>query len=241
MKFSSLTRIYTKAKLLTQEILSLNDDEHLHYIKNVLRLNTGSKIRLFNEIDGEYEAIITSFSKHDVVFKIEKLLRKPLITTPITLGLCIIKSDRMLDAIDMAAQVGVSKITPIISDYSQKNFNMDKAERRMVQAIQQSERLTPVVIAPPTPLSSFIENSNYIVFANESEDTKNSLLSLSLSSMQGIVSLLVGPEGGFSATEKEMLSSSKNTMSFSLGNEVLRTETATVAGLAQLKLLLTRV
>lgn len=240
MKISRLHRIYSNIKLIENYSLNLAED-HSHYLKTVLRLKIGDHFRIFNGIDGEFIAQITDITKNNLHVELTNILRKTIIEPELTLGISIIKSDRMLDAIDMAVQLGVTKIIPLITERSQfRNVNNQKLMKCIIESTEQSERLTPPILMPLTSLSLFLDQNldNSIIYANENEDENNTLLKIMPISYSNI-SVIVGPEGGFSPNELKMLSLRANSLSISLGANVLRTETAVATCLAQIKLFIT--
>ncbi|OZG32002.1 MULTISPECIES: 16S rRNA (uracil(1498)-N(3))-methyltransferase [Rickettsieae] len=237
MKISRLHRIYSNIKLIENYSLNLAED-HSHYLKTVLRLKIGDHFRIFNGIDGEFIAQITDITKNNLHVELTNILRKTIIEPELTLGISIIKSDRMLDAIDMAVQLGVTKIIPLITERSQfRNVNNQKLMKCIIESTEQSERLIPPILMPLTSLSLFLDQNlnNSIIYANENEDENNTLLKIMPTSYSNI-SVIVGPEGGFSPNELKILSLRPNSLSISLGVNVLRTETAVAACLAQIKL-----
>ncbi|MDN3030902.1 MAG: 16S rRNA (uracil(1498)-N(3))-methyltransferase [Candidatus Tisiphia sp.] len=237
MKISRLHRIYSNIKLIENYSLNLAED-HSHYLKTVLRLKIGDHFRIFNGIDGEFIAQITDITKNNLHVELTNILRKTIIEPELTLGISIIKSDRMLDAIDMAVQLGVTKIIPLITERSQfRNVNNQKLMKCIIESTEQSERLIPPILMPLTSLSLFLDQNlnNSIIYANENEDENNTLLKIMPTSYSNI-SVIVGPEGGFSPNELKILSLRPNSLSISLGANVLRTETAVAACLAQIKL-----
>ncbi|WP_410521486.1 RsmE family RNA methyltransferase [Candidatus Tisiphia endosymbiont of Metellina segmentata] len=148
----------------------------------------------------------------------------------------------MLDAIDMAVQLGVTKIIPLIAERSQfRTVNTQRLMKCIIESTEQSERLIPCILMPVVSLSLFLEQTldNSIIYANENEDENNTLLKIMpiySSDISANLSVVVGPEGGFSQNELQMLSLRPNTLSISLGSNILRTETAVATCLAQIKL-----
>ncbi len=237
MKISNLHRRYANVKLIEASSLDISEDYH-HYLKNVLRLKIGDHFRIFNGTDGEFIAQITSIGKHNLSVSLVSILRKPILEANITLAISIIKNDKMLDALNMAVQLGVTKIIPLIAERSQyRNINEQKLLKSIIESTEQSERLTPPILAPLTLLATFLEDNidNMILYANEHEDENNTLSTIL--PLDHIITVIVGPEGGFSPSELKMLSAKSNTRSISLGKNVLRTETAVAACLAQINLL----
>ncbi|WP_341751061.1 16S rRNA (uracil(1498)-N(3))-methyltransferase [Candidatus Tisiphia endosymbiont of Sialis lutaria] len=239
MKTSCLHRIYTNIKLIENCSLNLTED-HSHYLKTVLRLKIGEHFRIFNGIDGEFIAQITDITKNNLCVRLTNILRDAIVEPELTLGISIIKSDRMLDAIDMAVQLGVTKIIPLIAERSQfRNINNQKLMKCIIESTEQSERLTPPILMPLTSLGLFLDQNldNSIIYANENEDENNTLLKIM--PIYSNISVIVVPEGGFSPNELKMLSLRPNSLSISLGANVLRTETAVATCLAQIKLFIT--
>ncbi|WP_341754545.1 16S rRNA (uracil(1498)-N(3))-methyltransferase [Candidatus Tisiphia endosymbiont of Dioctria rufipes] len=241
MKFSHLHRRYTNIKLIENYSLNLAED-HSHYLKTVLRLKVGDHFRIFNGTDGEFIAQITGMTKNNLHVGLTNILRKATVEPELTLGISIIKSDRMLDAIDMAIQLGVTKIIPLIADRSQfRTVNTQRLMKCIIESTEQSERLIPCILMPVVSLSLFLEQTldNSIIYANENKDENNTLLKIMpiySSDISANISVIVGPEGGFSQNELQMLSLRPNTLSISLGPNILRTETAVATCLAQIKL-----
>lgn len=238
MKFSNLNRIYVNSKLNENSLLTLMGD-HFHYLKNVLRLRINDHFRIFNPDNGEFIVQIIEITKNNLSVNISKCLRQPysLDTTQLTLGLSIIKMDKMLDAINMAVQLGVDRIVPLITERSQlRHINEQKVLKSIIEATEQSERLNLAILEPLIPLDQYLNQhqNDIVIYANENEVTQNSLLEIC--SLTSNISFIVGPEGGFSSQELSMLLSYSNARSISLSANILRTETAVAAGLAQLGL-----
>ncbi|XVN42658.1 MAG: 16S rRNA (uracil(1498)-N(3))-methyltransferase [Candidatus Rickettsia vulgarisii] len=240
MKFSNLPRIYANIKLIESHSLDLPEDK-VHYLKTVLRLKSGNYFRVFNGVDGEFIAQITNITKNNLFANVTSISRKISPEPQINLAISIIKNDKMLDAINMAVQLGVTKIIPLIADRSQhRNINISKLSKCIVEYTEQSERLVLPILEQAITLGNFLKqnSNNPILYANENEDESNDLLKLR-QYIKPNISVLIGPEGGFSQNELQLLASVNNCYSFSLGATVLRAETAVAACLAQVKLFLT--
>ena len=132
-----------------------------------------------------------------------------------------------------ATELGVSKITPIISERTEiKELNHDRAKKIVIEATEQSNQFIPPEISKTIKLKDFlnqINGSNKLFFADinnkdrlKKEDIKD----------DNLKPLLVGPEGDFTPDERKMILQNKNTISFSLSNNILRTETATISALS---------
>lgn len=238
MKFSQIPRIYANIKLIESCLLELSRD-NMHYLKTVLRLRVGDSFRIFNNQDGEFIAQITDITKNNLSAQINNIFRAITPEPEIILGLSIIKNDRMLDAINMAVQLGATKIVPLVTQRVQSgNINSQKLVKCIIEYTQQSERLVPPTLEPTIVLPLFLEKyyNKFILYANENEEDNNTLFRFATTLPASII-IIVGPEGGYSASELKLLESTDNCHSISLGSSVLRTETAVAACLAQIKLL----
>lgn len=140
--------------------------------------------------------------------------------------------------IEKATEIGADYFHPIISDFANFNvFNFAKYEKIAKQALEQSNRIGYVKFNSPVPLSS-IYNTTFPIFTciersgAPSISTNVSLLGEQIPQDVGI---LIGPEGGFSANEISSIKNCKNFISSSLGDNILRSETAGICALGILK------
>jgi len=237
MKFN---RIYINNHLAENSKLEL-DGDHAHYIKTVLRLKINEKFRVFNGTEGEFIAQITKIDKSNLTAQIKNRLKKPHTESPLTLAISIIKQDKLMLAINMATQLGVTKIIPLITDRCQfRSVNIDRLTKCVIEATEQSERLNPPTIQSAISMQNYLrENNNFILYANEHEKEENNILKI-ISPNKDInnIAIIIGPEGGFTHDEISFLASSKNTHSISLGKNILRAETATATAISQIKLVI---
>jgi len=203
----------------------------------VLRLKINDQFRIFNGTEGEFIATIIDITKNNISINLSDFIRKPTTEVELTLGLCIIKPDKMIDAINMAVQLGVTKIIPLTSQRSQfKEVNNDRLLKCIIEATEQTERLSPPTLSTTKLLKRFNKEMNgIIIYANENESESNSLIKLG--NLKSNISLIIGPEGGFSDEELSIFPLWDNTFSISLGSNILRTETAVATALAQIMLI----
>ena len=236
MKFSNLSRIYTTCELVKNQTLTLSDDI-FHYCKSVLRMRVLEEFRIFNQYDGEFKAKITAINKRDIQIVIGDSLRKVDYQKPLILAICIIKSDRFIEAIKAGVQLGVTEIIPIISERTQfTNINQERITKCIIEATEQSEGFVPPILHLPSSLEEFCNrNVDQIIFANEEE--KYNIKINSIKEFKESIAVLVGSEGGFSSNEKEKLMSNPKIISVSLGNRVLRSEVAAISMLACVNLM----
>ncbi|WP_316353361.1 16S rRNA (uracil(1498)-N(3))-methyltransferase [Candidatus Trichorickettsia mobilis] len=239
MTFNHLHRIYTNTILNENLVINIDDPQHQHYLKTVLRLKIKDQFRIFNSEDGEYLAQILQLSKNNLEVKILSCLRKSLKEPELILGICLIKADRMLEAVNMAVQLGVTEIVPLISARSQlRNINHQRFLKCIIEATEQSERLLMPSFKPLMSLENYISTiqiNEMIIYANEKENIANTMKLIK--HWPDRILVIIGSEGGFTEAELKMLATLSGSISISLGNNILRTETAVATAIAQVQLM----
>lgn len=238
MKISSLPRLYLPSSIERGAIITPMT-EQAHYLINVLRLKNNDKVRIFNETSGEYTASITITSKKHCHLEALEIFRNTTTLPSLHLAQCIIKGDRMMQILDMATQIGITEITPIISARTQiRTINQERYQKCLIESSEQSERVGVPRLNSATGLESFLKHNapSKIFYANEMEN-ENNKLSPELTRGRDEIIIIIGPEGGFTDDEIEMMAKAPNTHSISLGANVLRSETAAISLLAQIQLM----
>jgi len=209
---------------------------HADHLVRVLRARIGES---FDIATGQAlrRGRITSVNADRVEFDLgEVISAAPL--AKITLVLAIFKFDRLEWAIEKCTELGVSRIVPVISRRTDAHLaaaSMKRVERwRPIarQAAEQSRRAAPPEIAAPIKLSDALNlpEALRVVLAESEEQT---LLRdvLQAHATAGGIALAVGPEGGWSEDELQLFQQA-GWISASLGNTILRAETAAIAAIA---------
>ncbi len=217
---------------ITENTTSLLSKEHTHYVVNVMRLKRGSKINFFNK-DGEWVSEIIFLEKDRVEVKfLDKIKKEYPKSLNIELAICLVKKNPMEMILQKATELGVKKITPIVSERTEvKELNYERANKIVIEATEQSNQLNPPEISSVIKLKDFlnnVKNPHKILFADI--NCKNVLKKENIK-INTFISILVGPEGDFSPTERESIFIKDNLMPFSLSKNILRTETASISAL----------
>ncbi|MEK9958817.1 MAG: RsmE family RNA methyltransferase [Pelagibacteraceae bacterium] len=223
-------RLFYPEKLEENKELKIADED-FHYLANVMRCEIGSQINLFNENDGEYECKITDKNKKNLELKVLNRKEHKEIKNFFDLAFCPPKSHKLDTLIQKCTELGVNSFIPIISDHTvNRKINIDRLTKIAKEAIEQSNQIRIPEIQEPISFSDFLETSsdNQIFFAdiNTSNKIKDLKIEKKINSK-----ILIGPEGDFSVKEIEQIKSKKNCISFSLGEKILRSETAAIAAL----------
>jgi len=227
----STVRLYYPENII-ENSTSLLSKEHTHYIVNVMRLKRGSKINFFNK-EGEWLSEIVFLDRDRVEIKFLNKIKESFPASNIELAICLVKKNPMEIILQKATELGVSRIIPIISERTEvKDLNLERANKITIEATEQSDQLNPPKISQMIDLKDFINSI--------SKETKlffadiNSKHTPSLKDIEGIknISILIGPEGDFSPSERELILKRSNVIPFCLSKNILRTDTAVISAIS---------
>ena len=211
---------------------NLLSKEHTHYVVNVMRLKRGSNINFFNS-EGEWKSEIVFLDKDRVEVKIIEKIKQPKGLSNIELAICLVKKNPMEIILQKATELGVRKITPIISERTEvKELNHDRANKIVIESTEQSNQLSPPKISEVTKLKDFLNNldgSSKLLFAdvNSTQNLKAETLEEGNS-----ISVLIGPEGDFSPSERDLILGNSNVTSFTISRNILRSDTAVISAIS---------
>ncbi len=237
------TRIYIN-KLISSSLLIYIKDKQHHFLKNVLRIKINDKIIVFDGKTGEWEAVVISVNRDNVVVRVIKLNKKIKNPNDIWLIFSPIKQNRMSIAIQKATELGVSKIIPCFTEFTNiKKINLKNIKDNSIEAAEQCGRMDLPIIEKETSINDLLlnwPNDRKIIFCDEKAENNKSILETLYSYKNTLnkSSLLIGPEGGFSNSEREVLKKNKNIIPVSLGQNVLRSDTAITVALFSIQQLL---
>lgn len=237
-----MIRIYIDTPLQCGQTLALNVDI-THRILHVLRLKTGDQLILFNNTGGEFQATITAIKKNHGSVIIEKFIEKNL-ESPlhIHLGQVISRGEKMDYTIQKATELGVTAITPLFSEHCNVQLDEKRLAKRLehwqataIAASEQCGRCFIPKIFPAQNLSNWIGQNTSDLRIVLDHCTTNKLKNIATTSNN--VALLIGPEGGLSNNEIS-LAQQNNFIAVQLGPRILRTETAALAAISALQILM---
>ncbi len=204
-----------------------------HYVGSVMRRRAGDPVLLFNGRDGEWQGRITAQSRAGTVIGIDRQLRPQRDGADLWLVFALLKRDATDLVVRMATELGVSAILPVLTDRTNAaRVNETRLAAIATEAAEQSERLTVPEVCAPAPLHRVLSDwpPNRRLFAAIERSAAGPALRA-----DGPSALLVGPEGGFSPSELDVLHRCTIVTSVSLGPNILRAETACISGLTLLQ------
>lgn len=240
----SRARLYIDAPLHIGARMEVTDDR-ARYISRVLRLRPNDTLTLFNGHGGEHRATIHSFSRNSVLVSIDEYLDRDVESgLKIHLLQGVSRGDRMDLVMQKATELGVSEITPVITEYSVIKLEKQRAEKRMqhwrgvcASACEQCGRNLMPTVNEPVQLRNWLGAN--IAAGDQPRVILKPGATNTLRSLPGdveTVTVLVGSEGGFSDEEYE-LAAATDFLAIGFGPRVLRTETAAIAIAAGLQVL----
>jgi 16S rRNA (uracil1498-N3)-methyltransferase len=207
-----------------------------HYLLNVLRLSQGSRLLVFDGKSGEWRAEIVAPKKICVIRGIEKV-REQTEAQDIHYAFAPLKQGRLDYMVQKAVEMGVSRLQPVITAHTAvSRMNLDRVRANAIEAAEQCGVLSIPDIDAPVKLEALVkacESGRTIVFCDERAEALPPLDALGKLKGRKITAL-VGPEGGFSESEREGLLSRGFVCPMSLGPRIMRADTAAVAVLALL-------
>ena len=235
-EYKNTPRLYVENPLGQDSPVEHNTDQ-AHYLKNVLRKAEGDYCRLFNGQDREWLYKLEALKKKSAISGPERQLREQgKGHAPLMLFFAPLKKAQTDMVIQKATELGVDEICPIITEHSNTGtVRLDRWRATAIEAAEQSERLTIPGISELTNLKTALRNFpssgtlNVAMARFEGGSTKCK------SDTDHPCGLIIGPEGGFSKDEREDFLKNPRYHVFSMGQEILRAETAAIVGLGLLK------
>jgi len=229
------TRLFVSGALSNDAELVLQG-EQANYLGRALRSRVGDTVTVFNGDGGEWPASIEHISKNSVTLRlgvvVESATESPL---KIHLVQGISRGERMDFVVQKATELGVSRITPVLTHHGMVKLDQKRADKRRQHwqhvaesACEQSGRTEPPRIDEPLALNTWFGDRDA---AGKMEVVLQAAATSSLASLSAPTAglcLLVGPEGGFSEREYEDAELA-GFQAASLGPRILRTETAALA------------
>jgi 16S rRNA (uracil1498-N3)-methyltransferase len=233
-------RIFTQQPLSTLQEVELESAPSAH-IARAMRMKMGDALTVFNGQGGEYAAVISAVTKKTVCVEIGEFrhieLESPL---AIHLGIAISRGDRMDWVIQKATELGVSRVSPLLTERTEVKLKGERADKKIqhwrqvgIAACEQCGRNQLPHIEPLQALPEWLaatKDETKLVLHHRALRTE----SVSTERKPTQVSLLIGPEGGLSDVEIGLAELAKF-RALRLGPRVMRTETAPLAAIAILQ------
>ena len=229
-----MQRLYIEAGLREGQPVEAGK-EQFHYLANVLRAEDGTELLLFNGRDGEWKAKIAFPTRKRIeMTPVEQTRPQP---APCDLHYLFapLKVGRLDYLMQKAVEMGAGVLQPVMTQHVQgKITSIERLQANAVEAAEQCGILAIPEVKAPVKLRDLLADwpkERRIVYCDEGDAGQNPLPVLSGISERHLA-LLVGPEGGFSEGERQLLRSLDFVTAIPLGPRILRADTAAVAAMA---------
>ena len=233
MSTKNRIRLFSFQKLEKGLVYVLSEAQN-HYLKNVMRLKSGDEVFLFDGISGEFKSIVLETGKKNLSLKVEEKISDFEKSPDIWLLFAPLKKENTDIVLQKAVELGVSKIIPVQTEYAVKKvFKNERANLQIIEAAEQCRRLDVPVLEDLTDFNKLLQNwpsNRKLIYLNETG--QGSSFSKAAPDLRAPAALFVGPEGGFSKKELEILKNMSYTQSVTMGKRILRAETACIAALS---------
>lgn len=232
------SRLFVEAPLNANGTISLDRDQS-HYLANVMRVKVGNKVALFNGRDGEWACEITTVEKRQVALKVTEKIRGQSAEPDLWLVFAPIKKARLDFIAQKATELGVSHMVPVMTRRTiVDRVKIDRMAANAIEAAEQCERLNVPTVGDPIKLDKLLAAwppERKIMFCDE--DLSGAAAHTTLAAKDDKTNsapwaILIGPEGGFDDTERNLIRNHPNCITVSLGPRILRADTAAMAAIS---------
>ncbi|MTH77651.1 16S rRNA (uracil(1498)-N(3))-methyltransferase [Paracoccus aestuariivivens] len=225
-------RLFIDHPLALGQGIALNTDQ-AHYLSSVMRQGPGDEILLFNGQDGEWLARIERLAKRNGEVVPQRQSAPQMDPPDLWLMFAPIKKARTDFIVEKAAELGAARILPVQTDFTNsERIRQDRLQAHAVEAAEQCGGTFVPEVTDLVPLPRVLDGwdvTRRILWADEAlVGAAETLAGLE----KGPWAILIGPEGGFSESERKRLCAMHCVTRISLGPRILRADTAAVAALA---------
>lgn len=225
---------------IQNNFIYLNNEEAQHCTK-VLRGKVGDKVEVLNGNGTLYNGVLSNIQKHEVQIEITNIIKDVKENSnKLSIAICPTKNPARIEwFLEKATEIGIVNIFPITSDRTEKeSIKHERFQQIIISAAKQSGQLFFPTLHPIQPLKLLLDSNmqfNQFFIAHCEEDGKKNHLKNAYKKNESAL-LLIGPEGDFS--NKEITTAiNKNYLPVSLGNSILRVETAGVVACTIIQML----
>ena len=229
-----LQRLFVESDIVPGRGLAADDGQY-NYLHNVLRLEDGADLLVFNGRDGEWLARLRYPSRKKILLEPVERTRPQPAPSDLHYLFAPLKVGRLDYLVQKAVEMGAGVLQPVMTQHVQGRIgSIDRLRANAIEAAEQCGILAIAEVREPVRLADLLEGWDHrrrIVYCDEGADTNNPVAALKAIEERRLA-LLVGPEGGFSAEEQTLLRSLPFVTAIPLGPRILRADTAAVAAMA---------
>jgi 16S rRNA (uracil1498-N3)-methyltransferase len=208
--------------------------EQAHYLLNVMRLAVGDELRLFNGRDGEWAAALAPGGRRSATLAVATQTRPQTIGPDLELVVALVKRARLETIVEKAAELGARRVRLVTTERTNaERTRVDRLAAIAIEASEQTGRLDAPAVEAPQKLDRLLADwpsDRPLMFCDEAGDARPALDALA-GRASGPWAVLIGPEGGFSPSERALIRALRVAVPVSLGPRILRADTAAISAL----------
>ena len=209
------------------------DGPPAHYLLQVMRLKAGDPVKLFDDRTGEWLAVVASTAKRDLQLDVTQRLRPREPVPDLWLCAAPLKKGRVDWLAEKACELGVARLVPVVTRRTVVDKpNADRLRAHLIEAAEQCGRTALTDLADPVKLPALLRDwpaDRTLFFADE---TGGAPALDAMRARPGPAAILIGPEGGFDAEERDTVRALPQAVAITLGPRILRADTAAAAATA---------
>lgn len=228
-----MIRLFVTHDLAPGARLGLNPDQS-RYVIAVMRRASGDPLLVFNGRDGEWRAVVAESGKRGAVLQVETQTRPQALGPDLDLIVAMVKRTRLETIVEKACELGARRIRLVMTERTNPDhIRLARLNAIATEAAEQTGRIDLPEILEPVRLGEILEdwdNDRRLLFCDEAGDAPPVLEALR-GQTAGPWAVLIGPEGGFSPTERARLRSLEQAVPATLGPRILRADTAAISAL----------
>lgn len=207
------------------------DGPQAHYLAGVMRVKAGDPVRLFDDVTGEWLAVVAAAGRRDVTLNVTEKLAAREGVPDLWLVAAPLKKGRVDWMAEKACELGVARLVPVLTHRTVVDRpNTDRLRAHMIEAAEQCGRTALPQVAEPVKLTALLRDwpaERALYFADELGG-----LPARAAMKPGPAAILIGPEGGFDDGEREAVRALPQAVGMALGPRILRADTAAAAAVA---------
>ena len=204
--------------------------EQAHYLFGVMRLGQGDRVALFNGADGEWQAEVAEAGKKGGILVCAEQSAPQALPPDLWLMFAPIKKARTDFIVEKAVEMGARRILPVTTDHTNsERIRQDRLQAHAIEAAEQCGGTFVPEVAEMARLADVLArwpDNRQLMFCDEAAGGGGLA-----GAARGPWAILIGPEGGFSQSERARLTAMPQAITVSLGPRILRADTAAVAAM----------
>jgi len=228
----STPRLYVEEPLAAGAAVRLVGGQ-AHYLGGVMRTKAGDPVKLFDGVTGEWLAVAETVGKRELTLVVTERLRAPEAVPDLWLIAAPLKKGRIDWLAEKACELGVARLALVETRRTVVDrVNLDRLRAHMIEAAEQCGRVAVPELREPARLPALLRDwdpARTLYFADETGGVP------ALAAMReraGSAAILIGPEGGFTAEERDAIRAQPGAVGVSLGPRILRADTAAASAVS---------